>query len=75
MASHPKKARQNYRRGLKMLEEAGTVQFRLLAPDEPLGPVLDRLAVLKRKWLDRNSLVSDFSMERRRSSTLWLTCS
>jgi CelD/BcsL family acetyltransferase involved in cellulose biosynthesis len=55
VASHPKKTRQNYRRGIKMLGEAGTVRFRLLDPDEPLEPVLDRLAALKRKWLERNA--------------------
>ena len=34
-----------------MLEEAGEVKFRLLAPDEPLQPVLERLSELKRRWL------------------------
>jgi CelD/BcsL family acetyltransferase involved in cellulose biosynthesis len=46
-----KKTRQNYRRGYKAMAEFGVVKFRLLEPDEPLEPVLDRLAMLKRKWL------------------------
>jgi CelD/BcsL family acetyltransferase involved in cellulose biosynthesis len=49
LAAQSKKTRQNYRRGVKTLEEAGEVKFRLLAPDEPLQPVLDRLAALKRQ--------------------------
>lgn len=49
--SQSKKARQNYRRGYKALAEAGTVQFRLLGAEEPLEPVLERLALLKRQWL------------------------
>ncbi|MCO5090842.1 GNAT family N-acetyltransferase [Bosea sp. (in: a-proteobacteria)] len=55
LAGHPKKTRQNYRRGIKMLEEAGTVAFRLLGPEEPLDPVLERLSALKRQWLVRNA--------------------
>ena len=35
------------------------MRFRLLEPDEPLGPVLDRLSALKRKWLEKNALQSD----------------
>ncbi|MBZ9944361.1 GNAT family N-acetyltransferase [Mesorhizobium sp. BR1-1-13] len=46
-----KKMRQNYRRGRKFLEEGGEVRFRLMSPDEPMQPVLDRLAEFKRKWL------------------------
>lgn len=56
--SHTKKSRQNYRRGRKALEEAGPVTFRFLAPDEPVAPVLARLAELKRKWLVRNGRVA-----------------
>ncbi|MBN8962794.1 MAG: GNAT family N-acetyltransferase [Rhizobiales bacterium] len=59
LASHPKKVRHNFRRGIRILEDAGTVQFRLLGADEPLGPVLDRLAALKRKWLVENARTSD----------------
>ena len=59
LASHPKKTRQNYRRGVKVLEDAGAMQFRLLGADEPLGPVLDRLSTLKRKWLEENAQTSD----------------
>ncbi len=54
----PKKTRQNYRRGRKVLEETGDLQFRLLPPDAPLGPVLDRLAALKRKWLSARAIES-----------------
>lgn len=50
-AQQSKKTRQNYRRGRKFLEEAGEVRFRLMSPDEPLQPVLERLAGFKRKWL------------------------
>ena len=50
--SQSKKARQNYRRGQSAMAEFGVPQFRLLAADEPLGPVLARLSALKRKWLD-----------------------
>jgi CelD/BcsL family acetyltransferase involved in cellulose biosynthesis len=46
-----KKTRQNYRRSIKFLQESGDVRFRLMGSDEPLPPVLDRLAALKRKWL------------------------
>lgn len=49
----PKKTRQNYRRGHKLLAEAGPVAFREIGPAEPLGLVLDRLAELKRDWLVR----------------------
>ena len=55
----PKKTRQNYRRGRKALDEAGIGQSRLLPPDAPLGPVLDRLAQLKRKWLAARGHASD----------------
>lgn len=60
-AEQSKKTRQNYRRGVKTLEEAGGMKFRLLAPDEPLQPVLDRLSALKRRWL----------AERKRESQLF----
>jgi CelD/BcsL family acetyltransferase involved in cellulose biosynthesis len=49
--SRSKKTRKNYRHGLNVLGQEGTIQFRLLAPDEPLAPILDRLAMLKRKSL------------------------
>ena len=54
-----KKTRQNYRRGRKFMEEAGELHFRLMAPEEPLGPVLVRVAALKRKWLERHGRASD----------------
>ncbi len=54
-----KKTRQNYRRGRKAMEEAGETRFRLMAPDEPLAPVLERVAALKRKWLARHGRESD----------------
>ena len=56
--SQSKKARQNYRRGQAAMAEAGLVQFRLLAVDEPLGPVLARLSALKRKWLEARGHIS-----------------
>lgn len=58
-----KKTRQNYRRGIKTLEETGGVKFRLLAPDEPLQPVLDRLSALKRRWLTERSRESQLFEE------------
>lgn len=54
-----KKTRQNYRRGQKFIGEKGTLRFRLLGPDEPLEPVLLRVAALKRLWLSGNALESD----------------
>lgn len=53
-----KKARQNYRRGAKALDQSGGVKFRLVETGEPLEPVLERLAGLKRKWLDDHALQS-----------------
>ncbi|MEL6062752.1 MULTISPECIES: GNAT family N-acetyltransferase [unclassified Methylobacterium] len=53
-----KKTRQNYRRGQKSLSERGPLAFRLLGPEEPLGPVLDRLTTFKRAWLQRHGLPS-----------------
>ena len=53
-----KKTRQNYRRGQKFLGERGPLAFRLLGPDEPLGPVLDRLTTFKRAWLTTHGLAS-----------------
>jgi CelD/BcsL family acetyltransferase involved in cellulose biosynthesis len=54
-----KKTRQNYRRALKVMEEAGELKFRLLPADEPLGPVLERLSALKRKWLASHARQSE----------------
>jgi CelD/BcsL family acetyltransferase involved in cellulose biosynthesis len=57
-----KKTRKNYRHGCNTLEKSGKLQFRLLAPHEPVEPVLDRIADLKRKWLverDRRSALFD----------------
>ncbi|WP_051988230.1 GNAT family N-acetyltransferase [Bosea sp. UNC402CLCol] len=54
-----KKTRQNYRRGRKFMEEGGELRFRLMGPDEPLEPVLTRVAALKRKWLERHGRASD----------------
>jgi len=56
--SQSKKTRQNYRRGRKALEESGKVEFRLLPLDEPAGPVLARLAELKRQWLAGNGRIA-----------------
>ncbi|MDF2600902.1 MAG: family N-acetyltransferase [Methylobacterium brachiatum] len=53
-----KKTRQNYRRGLKSLGEHGPLTFRLLGPEEPLGPVLDKLTHFKRAWLATHNLPS-----------------
>jgi len=60
---HPKKFRQNYRRGLAALEENASVRFRLLAPDEPLAPALARLCELKRLRLAESGAHSPFFAE------------
>lgn len=49
----PKKQRQNDRRGWKILAEHGRAVFRLAEPDEAAGPILERLIMLKRRWLAR----------------------
>lgn len=59
LAGRSKKARKNYRRGVRLLEEAGTMRFRLLGPDEPLDAVIARVAALKRKWLEATGRSSD----------------
>ncbi|MCJ2052245.1 GNAT family N-acetyltransferase [Methylobacterium sp. J-070] len=53
-----KKTRQNYRRGQKALGEHGPLAFRLLGPEEPLAPVLERLTAFKRAWLAAHGLAS-----------------
>ncbi|MCJ2123489.1 GNAT family N-acetyltransferase [Methylobacterium sp. J-077] len=53
-----KKTRQNYRRGQKSMGEHGPLTFRLLGPEEPLGPVLDKLTQFKRAWLATHNLPS-----------------
>jgi CelD/BcsL family acetyltransferase involved in cellulose biosynthesis len=59
LASQSKKTRQNYRRSIKMMEQSGELKFRLLSPDEPLQPVLERLAELKRQWLAQHTRESE----------------
>jgi CelD/BcsL family acetyltransferase involved in cellulose biosynthesis len=55
----PKKIRQNFKRGVKSLEEgAESLQFRLLPPDADLGPVLARLSTFKRMWLQKNGITA-----------------
>lgn len=75
LADQPKKTRQNYRRGIKTLEETGEMRFRLLGPEEPLQPVLDRLSALKRKSLALHARESNFSrrvpQRSQHSSTRW----
>jgi CelD/BcsL family acetyltransferase involved in cellulose biosynthesis len=53
-----KKTRQNYRRGQKFMSERGALAFRLLGPEEPLAPVLERLTTFKRAWLAAHGLDS-----------------
>jgi CelD/BcsL family acetyltransferase involved in cellulose biosynthesis len=58
--SQPKKTRQNYRRGRRLIEDEGkALTLRLIGPDEPLGPLIDRVGALKRDWLARSGQVSD----------------
>lgn len=58
-AAQSKSLRQVHRRGRKFMEEAGGYRFRLLGPEEPLAPVLARVAALKRRWLARHGFASD----------------
>jgi CelD/BcsL family acetyltransferase involved in cellulose biosynthesis len=57
--SQSKKARQNYRRGRKFMEEGGALCFRLMEAHEAREPVLERVAALKRLWLAKHGRVSD----------------
>ncbi|MEO5757798.1 MAG: GNAT family N-acetyltransferase [Mesorhizobium sp.] len=63
LASLNKKMRQNYRRGISTLQETGDVKFRLVSPDEPLPPLLNRLSALKRMWLVRHTRESNLFIE------------
>lgn len=54
-----KNLRRTHKRGGKILEETGELRFRLLEPDEPLEPLIERTAALKRIWLKRHGHVSD----------------
>jgi CelD/BcsL family acetyltransferase involved in cellulose biosynthesis len=52
LAQQSKKARQNHRRGYKVLQEGAEVQFRLVDTSvEPIAPIVDQFYLLKRKWL------------------------
>lgn len=59
LQGHSKKNRQNYRRGQKFIGDLGTLTFRLLPPDAPRAELLERLAELKRKWLQTTGNESD----------------
>lgn len=63
LATRSKKARKNNRRCIKLLEEGGAVRIRLIGADEPLGPILDHLAALKRKWLENSGRSSELFEE------------
>jgi CelD/BcsL family acetyltransferase involved in cellulose biosynthesis len=54
----PKKIRQNYKRGVKFLEDGATLQFRLLPPDTDFGPVLAQLSAFKRLWLAKTGFIA-----------------
>ena len=56
LQSQSKKFRQNHRRGHKLLGESGDVRFRLIPAGEPLEPVLERIAALKRQWLFKRDI-------------------
>jgi len=64
LESQSKKTRQNYRRGRKALEESGPVAFRLMDATEDVGPVLERLGELKRKWLEAHARESALFQEK-----------
>lgn len=59
LEAQSKNLRRTHKRGSKFLEEAGELRFRLLGPDEPLEPLIERTAALKRLWLQRHGHVSD----------------
>lgn len=59
LASLSRRGRRTYRKSVRILDEMGTMRFRLLDPDEPLEPVLDRLSSFKLQWLKSNGLRSD----------------
>lgn len=63
LKTRSKKAQTNHRRKTRMLSEDGTMQVRLLRPDEPLEPILGRLMVLKRKWLEKSGRSSQLFEE------------
>lgn len=52
----PKKIRQNYKRGVKFLEEGAELRFRLLEPHEDVGSALAQLAAFKRLWLQKTGI-------------------
>ncbi len=54
----PKKIRQNYKRGLKFLEEGADLRFRLLPPEEDFEPVLAELSRFKRMWLQKTGIIA-----------------
>ena len=54
----PKKIRQNYKRGVKFLEEGASLRFRLLEPHEDFELVLAQLAAFKRLWLARTGITA-----------------
>lgn len=54
----PKKIRQNYKRGVKFLEDGADLRFRLLPPDADFGPVLARLSAFKRLWLTKTGQIA-----------------
>lgn len=61
-----KKMRKTYRHGYNVLERSGNLQSRRLAEDEPLQPVLERLADLKQRSLQSRGLSSQlFSADMR----------
>ena len=54
----PKKIRQNYKRGVKFLEEGADLRFRLLPPEEDFEPVLAELSRFKRIWLQKTGIIA-----------------
>jgi CelD/BcsL family acetyltransferase involved in cellulose biosynthesis len=67
LASKSKKTRKSYRHGVNVLTETGEVRFRLIPADEPLGPVLQRLSELKRRWLAERDRASELFDEQTRA--------
>lgn len=56
LAQHPKKVRQNYKRGLAQLQALGEVRLRVVNEAAEQAAVLAQLAVFKRQTLERRGL-------------------
>ncbi len=58
LRSLPKKARNNYTRGKRILRESGALTTRIIGPDEDYAAALDGLIALKEAWARSNRLTA-----------------